>query len=1297
MKTSFQHFCIVLILGVIPAFSQEPGYTFTTIAGQYGVGNVDGVGVAARFTDPIGIASDKSGNLYVVDTGTNTVRQITPGAVVTTLAGMPGVVGNADGAGASARFASPNGIAVGDDGVIYIADTGNNVIRKIGSDGIVRTLAGGHGGKSDGLGNASGFAFPTSLVVGSLGIIYVTDTSNHTIRRIDRDGLVTTLAGEPGVSGSNDGSGASAHFNRPSGITISVDGNLYVSDTFNNTIRKVTPTGVVTTLAGMAGTPGSTDGTAFQARFWAPYGLAADAVGNLYVADVVNGSIRRISLAGEVSTLARGLLGALGLTFDRTSGDLFVAEDGVHRIKKLALDGTVTFFAGSTLPLGSVDGIGTDALFSSPRDVAADSSGNIFVADSGGVAIRKIAWATSYVTTWAGSIGSSGSSDGVGTGASFASPWGLKLDDSGSLWVADFGLNAIRKIDPLGNVVTVAGAAYLTGSADGMGAAARFNGPMGIAIDGNGAVFVSDNHNNTIRRIDPSGLVTTPFGVSSIFSGSADGFGNDARFANPAGLVFDQAGNLYVADVNNHAIRKISPAGEVTTLAGSPQAYGGLDGLGRAATFHFPYGLAIDHQGNIFVADKGSHTIRKITPDGMVGTIGGLSGTAGFADGTGSAARFNGPAGIAVDRFGNIYVAESENNTIRKGVVFGAKPPSFTLQPKMVFVGAGVKATFSAAASGLPAPIYQWQRRAAGAVSFVDLTDTNVYSGTTTDTLTIASTTNGMNSDQFRCVANNGILPLASSQIATLVIVPPPTFTSPGTTEFAVGVPSSFAIVATGGVKNFKLESGTLPSWLSLNATTGILAGTAPDSAGGPFVFVIRASNEVAGTFATQSFTLKINPGPVVTTQPKPLSASAGSSAVFTVGSAGVAPLSYKWLKDGVVVADSNTISGAKTSTLAIDGLKSSDAGSYVAVVSGVNGTAVSDAAVLNVVAPPVISIQPASQEVALGARLNFTVTASSTTPLKFQWFFNGQTIPGATASIYAIASADAGWAGQYTVRVSDSTSSTVSVPAILTVPLTAKTAGFSSEVGADILHPGGGIYDQVLLTGNFASVTADAGQVARISYTDLSDDIVQVEFSGLGTLNLHLDASSGPSAPANYNQSAVSYMKGHATITISGADETTNVSVFSVGRANAINQSIFRDEIVYDGLADIGSITITSRNGKFGGVFTGNTSYFDTKGITGIYAPKVQFTGPVVIGNISGADSARAMLVLGSASDVRVAGGSLAQMNQQAVQVEGVTRLTFTAGANSHGVALPAKLNQARLLQNGVNVTDEIVVNPAR
>jgi sugar lactone lactonase YvrE len=311
---------------------------------------------------------------------------------------------------------------------------------------------------------------------------------------------------------------------------------------------------------------------------------------------------------------------------------------------------------------GSADRTGTAASFNYPEGVAVDSSGNLYVADSDNYKIRKITPA-GVVTTLAGS-GVYGSADGTGTAASFAYTQGVAVDSSGNAYVADSGNNKIRKITPAGVVTTLAGGGGSewngSGSADGTGSAASFAYPNGVAVDSSGNVYVADSNNNKIRKITPAGGVTTLAG--SGFSDSEDGTGTVASFAYPRGVAVDKNGNIYVADSNNNKIRKITSGGLVTTLAGSSRK-GSRDGT--TASFNYPTGVAVDGNGNMYVADSGNSKIRKITPAGLVTTLAG-SGVSGSEDGTGTATSFSSNRGVAVDSTGNVYVADSNNNMIRK-------------------------------------------------------------------------------------------------------------------------------------------------------------------------------------------------------------------------------------------------------------------------------------------------------------------------------------------------------------------------------------------------------------------------------------------------------------------------------------------------------------------------------------------------------------------------------------------------------------------------------------------------------
>jgi len=719
----------------------------STLAGSPGVsGTADGLGGAARFFGPQGIALDGSGNIYVADSSNNTIREINSSGVVSTIAGTPGVTGTYDGPLGSGQFNLPTGVAVDSSLNVYVADYGNNTIRKI-SGGVVSTLAGQPGvtGTADGQGNAARFDTPSHLALDGSGNIYVADQNNQTIRKITSGGYVSTLAGQPGVTGSNDGAGSAALFNYPTGLAVDGSGNVYVADYLNFTIREVSSTGVVSTLAGLAGVSGTADGTGIDARFYGPQGVAVDGSGNICVADTLNSTMRRaiparpfISAATVIGTVgipltyqivasnspgSYSLTGPLpfNLAFSTVTGQISGYPDqdpGTYLLTMGAQNRggfatapltmiisssyyTFTTLAGTPKVSGTVDGVGSSARFSNLEGcVAVDGSGNAYVADYSNHTIREIS-SGGVVTTLAGTPGVTGTADGIGSAAQFWRPAGVAVDGSGNVYVADFYADTIRKIAPGGVVTTLAGGAG-RGYADGQGSAAQFSLPYGVAVDKSGNLYVGDSGNAVVRKVTSAGFVTTIAG-SPGNAGSKDGTGSGALFDTPYGVAVDGNDNIYVTDNWNCTIRKIASGGVVTTISGTPRSFGYRDGPAGSALFSYPLGIAVDVSGNLYVADSYSDLIRKITNTGIVSTVGGSPYVDGDTDGTGAGALFDGPSGIAVDGSGNLYVGDDLNFTVRLGTpsMRPSQSITFTDVPNLP-IGAHIPLS-ATASSGAPA------------------------------------------------------------------------------------------------------------------------------------------------------------------------------------------------------------------------------------------------------------------------------------------------------------------------------------------------------------------------------------------------------------------------------------------------------------------------------------------------------------------------------------------------------------------------------------------------------------------
>jgi hypothetical protein len=372
---------------------------------------------------------------------------------------------------------------------------------------------------------------------------------------------------------------------------------------------------------------------------------------------------------------------------------------------------TFSTLAGSAGQPGDVDGTGVSARFMKPMGVAVDSSGNVYVADTANAVIRKIDGA-GVVTTFVGlppaqqsGGGITAPVDGTGSAALFLGPGAMAADGNGNLYVLD--ADYVRKVTSAGVVTTIAGsAATVLGSSDGPADKANFDDPQGIAVDGSGNVYIADTKSGIIRKLSPTGVVTTLAGFYRAF-GSADGTGSAANFSSPTGVAVDASGNVFVTDSGNFEIRKITAAGVVTTLAGKLATPGSTDGTGSAAEFFGLNGIAIDAGGDLFVTGADS-TIRKITSAGVVTTLAGTTNTSGSSNGTGAAALFKNPTGIAVDASGDLFVVDTGNSTIRERYAAADSQPSIGTQPTDQSVAIGASATFTVSATGVPVPSYQW-------------------------------------------------------------------------------------------------------------------------------------------------------------------------------------------------------------------------------------------------------------------------------------------------------------------------------------------------------------------------------------------------------------------------------------------------------------------------------------------------------------------------------------------------------------------------------------------------------------
>jgi sugar lactone lactonase YvrE len=585
---------------------------------------------------------------------------------VTTRAG--GFVGDG-GTAIKASFESPSSVAQDKSGNLYISDFTGQRIRKVTPTGTISTYAGtgisgfsGDGGPA----HAAKLSYPTGLVFDSAGDLIIADGGNNRIRMIDTTGKITTIAGTGAKGYTGDGGPAiKATFNQPWGVTYDAKGNLYITDLGNCAVRFVNTSGIINTYAGN-GTCGfgGDGGPATSANLNFPRGMVFDSSSNLYIADTVNHRVRKVNTSGTISTFAgNGQMGFSGdggkATLARIGnpkglavlgGKVYIANAGQARIRTVTIStGIINTYAGS---VPGFDGDGKALLSSSffgPTGLLFDAKSKLLVVDSLNQRVRR---ASSVMTTIAGGAIRDGN---AATSAALVEPEALAFDKSGNYYIADSTGNRIRKVSTSGTISTVAGTGVSGYSGDGGKAtSAMLWYPLGVALDSSGNLYIADDGNGVIRKVNTSGIIST-FATNSGFSGLG-------------AMATDSSNNLFVVDQTSCVVWEISPAAVVNVFAGTGACgYSGDGGPATQAELNVPAGVAVDKHGNVGIADWGNNRVRIVDTAGVINTFAG-NGTCGFSGDGGppTSAELCGPAGVAVTSQETVYIADEFNVRIRK-------------------------------------------------------------------------------------------------------------------------------------------------------------------------------------------------------------------------------------------------------------------------------------------------------------------------------------------------------------------------------------------------------------------------------------------------------------------------------------------------------------------------------------------------------------------------------------------------------------------------------------------------------
>jgi uncharacterized protein (TIGR03437 family) len=689
----------------------KPQYTRTIVAGG-GNPNQQDEGVAAIGTgiSPQGIALDQAGNLYLGGQYGGRIRKVTAATgLITTIAG--GGEKYEDGPAREVALNSPKFVAADRSGNLYFSEPSIHIVRRVTPAGQVQTVVGSVGNYRNAIGGYDGdggpainarLNSPQGITVDHLGNLYIADQGNKRVRRVSPDGVITTVAGN-GLDGlSGDGGPATAAPVYPSELAVDAAGNLYIFE--SSRVRKVdVRTGIITTVAG-GGSSTADKLPATQTRYELLKSIAVSEDGTLYLADYRTEKIFRVGADGISRNIASAST-PVGLAVDR-SGGIYVVEQSTYIVRKLVANATDTVppvikftnpstngYHLATIPYVSIEGTATDnlefthAMWRNDRggggvldvgvlfsrrgfwqqwnvplkpgrnvitvtawDVAGNSSSDVLTVDY----VTGVPFATLAGTRVSGYSGDNAS----GTNAQLWSPESLAVDASGNLYIAERGNHTIRKITPTGTITTFAGTGQLGSSGDGGPAtAATLSEPGGLVVDAAGNLYLADTQNHRIRRVAANGIISHFAGTGVPgFSGDG-GAAATAQFTAPSGLALDAAGNLFVADTGNNRIRKISPTGIVSTVAGGPIANTAPDGIPATEyPLKAPTAVFIGPTGELFIADTGKRAIRKVGANGILTTA---------VLGDDSRSNLRTPGQMAFDRNGVLYVTDAKNNGVQ--------------------------------------------------------------------------------------------------------------------------------------------------------------------------------------------------------------------------------------------------------------------------------------------------------------------------------------------------------------------------------------------------------------------------------------------------------------------------------------------------------------------------------------------------------------------------------------------------------------------------------------------------------
>ncbi len=729
--------------GAIQSFTVArgtPSVLLSIIAGTGTQGTtVPGPATSSMLGGPNGVAVDSSGNLYIADYFNHVVQKVTPTGLLSIVVGNGTQGAPTPGSATSSMLSNAQSVAVDAAGNLYIADSDNAVVEKVTPSGILSIVAGTGvpGAPTSGDATHSMLRYPADVAVDSSGNLYIADYSNYVIEKVTPAGNLSIVAGTGNYGTPSPGSATSSRLNGPSGVAVDATGNLYIADSGNALVDKVDPSGALSIVAGNGTSGAPTPGVGIGSMLGYPEGLAVDPSGNLYIADFFNHVIEKLSPAGMLSIVAGTgtsgpptpgpignsmLSGPNGLAVDAT-GNLYIADYDNAVVEKITPAVSISNLphsgavGGSFTPTIATTGDGATSVVSSTNGVCTVSGSTVtYVSVGTCTLIARVGVGTNYtnaegsnqsftisrgmppmlLSVVAGTGTAGTPAPGPATSSRLSNPRGVAVDSSGNLYLADTGYSVIEKVSPSGVLSIVAGTGTPGAPTPGLATSSKLNVPNGVAVDPSGNLYIADSGNSLVEKVTQAGVLSIVAGTGT--SGiPTPGAATSSRLNSPSGLAFDASGNLYIADSDNHVIEKVTPGGVLSIVAGTG-AYGTpIPGVATSSTLCFPNGIAVDGSGNLFIADADAHVIEKVTPAGALSIVAGTGLIGAPTSGPATNSRLSVPNGVVTDALGNLYIADADNHVIEKvtpgGVIsvvvgtgsYGAPTPGIATASKLSY------------------------------------------------------------------------------------------------------------------------------------------------------------------------------------------------------------------------------------------------------------------------------------------------------------------------------------------------------------------------------------------------------------------------------------------------------------------------------------------------------------------------------------------------------------------------------------------------------------------------------------